>query len=677
MKNLLLSLLLLSSISTYALNQAPIATFDTINYSFANAHRIDSLELNIPDLLHNDYDPDGSLVNMVDIIYSGPHSFSTFKPTGTTITSLFFTPKNGFSGKVTFQYIIKDRGTPVKFDTTQVTIFIARRSFETLKANNIGATITTEILFAGGDHQSPGLEVPINSGLFSLYGSNLWIAGSVDGVMYSNSRKWGSPDNSGIGSVGNPGPVSNSSNTGSMFNTHWNRVWKITKVQIDHHLANYQSNGYVAPEIILEWPTHGIILKGEAPFLAPYFDRNNDLLYDPYDGDYPLIKGDEAIYFMYNDGNSPIDRHPMTTEVHGMAYAFSCGDSALHNTIFVDFRVINRSSNTYVNTSFGLWADFDIGGMADDFMGCDVMRNFFYAYNGDDYDDLFYDDTLSYESYPPAIGTILLKGAPQDPDGLDNSIGIDTNQSINGTGFGDGIIDNEFWGLEFSHVFSNGINEPNTDLEFSRIISGLSSTNTPWQTHINGSSISTPYKYMYPGNSDPWYYGTFGAPISNWTEHTSNNTPEDRRVVGSTGLVTFSPGDEINLSYAFVFGRDYVNQGAQAGVTNMLKRVDSIRSYYDQGLLTPCGFPTSITPINETSAPFKLYPNPTENLVQIEQLGNEELHIKLMDISGKVLVNKSSSQKIISLRLGDFPKGIYLIEVQNTNERKVLKVVKH
>ena len=106
------------------------------------------------------------------------------------------------------------------------------------------------------------------------------------------------------------------------------------------------------------------------------------------------------------------------------------------------------------------------------------------------------------------------------------------------------------------------------------------------------NSIS--YKYVFPGSSDSLHYGTFGTAVNPWDEMSMGNFPSDRRATGSSGPFTFSPGNVIELQYAFVFGRDYVNTGAQAGLANMIKRSDSIQSYFDQGILTPYKPPLSV-----------------------------------------------------------------------------------
>ena len=76
---------------------------------------------------------------------------------------------------------------------------------------------------------------------------------------------------------------------------------KLTKSEIDNHITNYSDPNYQVPEAIISWPAHGDIALGQNYNLAPYIDVNDNNIYDPYNGDYPCIKGDEAIYMIRND----------------------------------------------------------------------------------------------------------------------------------------------------------------------------------------------------------------------------------------------------------------------------------------------------------------------------------------------------------------------------------------
>ncbi len=673
MKYLLLLSLFIASLCTIGQNNAPVAVDDTIYYSFSEVHEFDSLRITTA-FLFNDSDPDGANVFLVDVLYSGVNSMVPIIAQGKVIWLYYMAP-SPFSGTDTFQYIIGDYGNPVKYDTGTVTMIIMRKGYEKLNANNINATIRKDVLFSAPVNSGPGFETPNHKGIHSIFATNIWVSGLKNGVVHSNIRQFGGNTYQGI-HTSNNGPVSNTSHTDSLFNTKWDRVWEVWRQQIDYHILHWSDIGYQPAQALMEWPAHGSIVEGEVANLAAFFDNDLDGIYNPMDGDYPEIKGDQAIYFIYNDGNSPTSVTPMVSEVHGMAYAFSCQDSALQNTIFVDYWIYNRSQNTYDSTYISMWSDMDLGNAQDDYVQCDVMRNLFFMFNGDDFDDANA-GRPGYEDYPGSQGVVILKGAKKDNDGMDNNFGIGLNETVNGTGFGDGITDNELWGMEFFTFSVNSIsNNPKTEQEFRFIQTNHDLQGNQLASDFNSNGTQIPYKFMFTDTSDPYFYGTRGITIPPFTEIGNGNAPADRRILASTGPVTFAPGDVIELTYAFVFGRDYVNAGAQAGVTNMLKRADSIRSYYDQGMLSACGFPLAVKSETRVNSDFKVYPNPTQNVVHIKQQKAKNIIVEVVDATGKLILSTTGKNQLTTIDLSGFTNGLYFIKVSSDEGFKVTKVIK-
>lgn len=652
-------------------NTAPVAVNDTIYLTYGEAHVLDSIKLNL-DFMLNDYDLDGNQLRVESIIYNGQNQLTATKPID-YILWLHYYPGLNYSGTESFEYILRDNGSPVMYDTGTVTITVLQKSFEYLTINNIKATIDKDALFIDPSRQGKGFESPKINGVNSIYGANLWISGLHNSSVHSNIRTYGS--SLGVYS-GNSGPVSNVSHTDSLFNTRWDRVWKISAHQIDWHIDHWNDAGYQPAQELLDWPAHGNITEGEAANLAPFVDHNNDQVYNPNDGDYPMIKGDEAVYFIYNDGHSEISLHPMLAEVHGMAYAYGCSDSALMNTVFVDYKIYNRSNKTYFTTRIGMWSDIDLGNAMDDYVECDVDRSMFFVYNGNDFDQKYMDN-------PGAQAVVLLKGAKQDDDGLDNNVGIGPGETINGVGFGDGIADNEHWGMEYfqyyTNTFGSVLSDPQVEWEYDYYLSGKWKDGTSIVYGGNGHHTSVPpnpipTKYMFPDQSDSQFYGTAGVSVPAWNDP-SVQMFGDRRGVASTGPMTFAPGDAIELTYAFVLGRDYSITGANAGVDNMLERVDSVRSYYSNGKLSACGFPLNTEEIDDANE-VKVYPNPTSGVVNIVLENNEEVYIELIDGTGKVLWSQKGSQMNTAINMRQFSNGIYFIKVRSKDMIRVEKIIK-
>src|SRR5688572_27919736 len=228
--------------------------------------------------------------------------------------------------------------------------------------------------------QNSAYEVPKGSGKHASYASALWIGGIDQGgnlhVAAQSYRQSGTDYW--------PGPISGISQpfdtTSCMF---FDKVYDIYKWQVEEFQTNFLngsvSNGtYPVPHVILEWPAKGsgIITDEKAPFV----DFNNDSLYNPYDGDYPLIKGDQMLFWMFNDSLATHENTEpgiLGVEVHGSAYAYACpgiadSNMVLNRTTLYHYRIINRSNNDYNNLYLGLWNSSVIGNFADNYMGCDT-----------------------------------------------------------------------------------------------------------------------------------------------------------------------------------------------------------------------------------------------------------------------------------------------------------------
>ena len=74
-------------------------------------------------------------------------------------------------------------------------------------------------------------------------------------------------------------------------------------------------------------------------------------------------------------------------EVQTQVFAYSASDQMADKTIFVRYKMINRSQEILVNTYVGVLADFAVGNPEDDFAGCDPDKRMLFAYNGDAVDE--------------------------------------------------------------------------------------------------------------------------------------------------------------------------------------------------------------------------------------------------------------------------------------------------
>ena len=657
-------------VSSYLFGQnLPVAVNDT-----ANATAGIPITVN---LLLNDYDPDGDSIEI----------WMAMSPNGLitkTDSSITYTPHICYEGLDSIRYWIREKNNYSNRDQAFLVIYVTNNGFEYLETNNIKARIN-----AFGNHfwdfdSKSSFEVPKGKGKNSIFSSTLW-AGGLDN---SSNLHLAAELYRGNGEDFWVGPIMDST-AYSMYNDSvWSKVWKISKTELDYHWAHWQDVGYVPIPDILSWPG---TIPGQQVQFAPYYDNNNNGTYNAYDGDYPLIWGDECIYFVYNDdrkNHTESGGEKLGIEIHAMAYAFDCPtDSAFNNTLFIHYDIYNRSSINYTNTYFGNFTDFEIGYAYDDYVACDVQRGTFFSYNG-----INIDGTGKFDHYganPPAQGVTILKGPLMDADGIDNPSGI--NEGVNGLFFGDGIPDNECLGLTNFVYFTGWSMSPMSDPHYA--IDYYNYMNSLWldSTHIlyggNGHANASPPAYgpacnfMYPGNTDSTNWGTGGVAPNGpvyWSEETAGNTPYDRRGYGSMGPFTFNAGDKETIDLAYVFARDYNDSLAYAAVNVLKTRIDSIISGYKADK-SPCGGSFSnINKVPKLQSDLKVFPNPanSELFVAYKNLSKESQYF-IFDMFGKLVkTGILKENEINSISIFNLNTGLYILKVLEGSNVKNAKFIK-
>lgn len=564
--------------------------------------------------------------------------------------------------------------------------------FTQLDANKVNATINTYgLLFHNTSTGRGGFETPKSSGRTTIYGQNLWIGGqNAIGQLHLAANNF-SPETDF-----QPGPVMNPAHYAARVPL-WNRLWKVTETEILNHIALHATPGYVVPISIASWPAHGDVAFGEPANVAPYVDANGNNTYDPVNGDYPLIKGTEAVYQVFNDytTHSFSGTNPLEMEIHCMAYTYNCSsDSALQNTVFVNYRFINRSGNTYYNTYMGLASDMDLGFYLDDYMGMDMARGMMYAYNADIFDEA-YSTNPGYDSILPVQGITLLAGPYSDADGADNNVESTYAAAAASGGicypglghhYGDGVIDNERLGIRHAISYTGigsptAISDPSNGAEVYTMLKGMWKDATPvyyggiGYTGLPGVT-ATPTDYMYFNDTDPLLAATHGSPVpASWNEITAGNPPGDRRGFGSCGPFTFAAGATHELDMAYTFARNYTVYNAPLAALPMLQqRVDDIRNYFTNGF--PCGSAISgVAEAEKESIAFSVYPNPVSSQLTINFDKNTSGTYTLFDMTGQTVCAGNITSSNTTVDLSAVANGVYLVQVSSNQQKATQRIV--
>jgi hypothetical protein len=541
-----------------------------------------------------------------------------------------------------------------------------------IEANNVrGRILGNGCLFhVGYDDGSPSWEVPKGSGQSTLFQQSLWVGGLESGQLHLAGQCYGQH---GEDFWSGPLRLEDATTTPETV-AKYSHVWNVTKAEIDAFLAHHGEPGYAIPEDILSWPAHGD--EGYAVNLAPFVDANGDGLYRPEDGDYPDIKGDQCLFFIFNDSyqdHTEFGAPALGLEVHAMVYAYAApGDEALDNTVFFDYKLYNRSANTYSGTYVGLWNDWDIGNGWDDYVGCEVHRGASFAYNATEADQ-------SYGENPPAQVCKILAGPLMDPDGIDNPAydgdcaSLEGNAAaFNGMNFGNGVVDDERLGMaHFLSIENSGAgNGDPQDAEQAYLnLMGLWRDGSPVTYGGNGFNqgvVGPSCRFQYPGDTDPCNVGTdgvapnggFNEPGHYWTEAEEHNAPGDRRGLTAMGPFTFAAGavQEVEFSVITVFA-----DGKSSAFERIGEYIDRVASF--------SGYPT--TDVQEhgdaNDGSLKPYPNPTRDQFTVEGTGR----LVVMNVLGQEVL----SEIIEGTTTVTLPEGMYFLRLEQENGVKTGKVV--
>ena len=523
-------------------------------------------------------------------------------------------------------------------------------AFEWLDINNVRTRIN-----AGGDMwwdlpSGTGSKyfIPANGSATSLFAGSLWIAG----VDVNNQLKCAAMRFRQVGNDYYTGPLTVDGKASITPETcaKWDKIFKITRAEVDEFLANYQAGKTDdIPSIIKNWPATRADddPEGIAYYLAPFYDADGDGEYVPENGDYPyydisnelchtkiptmeeerfgtmygsiladqVLKGDQTLWWIFNDkgaAHTESGGQAIGIEVRAQAFAFATNDE-INNMTFYSYEIINRSTYTLTGTYFSPWTDVDLGYGYDDYVGCDVARGLGYGYNGSYIDGS--GEPEAYGAQPPALGIDFFQGPYMDADGIDNPkyqfevqavfdhidpvtqdsvFTYDTlnatqmvDESINGVNFGNGIIDDERFGMRrfVYHNNSSADNgDPNTAPQYYNYLRGIWKNGAKMRyggDAFSSSDVVGPEcDFMFPGDSDPWNWGT-GGNIPNggfntngkfWTEEQCGNAPNDRRFMQSAGPFTLEPGAVNYITFGVPWARA-TSGGAWASV-ELLRVVD-------------------------------------------------------------------------------------------------------
>jgi hypothetical protein len=459
-----------------------------------------------------------------------------------------------------------------------------------LDINNVRARIMT-----GGDawwDRAAGAaryEVPKGGNANALFAGSIWIGG-ID--RSTQSLKVAAQTYRNRGNDYWTGPLDEFNGASVDFQTcsEWDRFWKVNRADINDFVDLAEScgndpscifaNEASIPDAIKEWPGRnansatgsktatgatGSLLNIPNREMAEFVDVDEDNVYNWLKGDYPKIKGDQYIWYVFNDkgdAKTQTQSDAIGVEIHLGAFAFATSD-CLNDATFYNYRVHNWSTSIIDSTYMATWTDADLGNAFDDFIGCDTARGLGILYNGDGFDET----PTGYGSDLPMVGVDFFQGPRIDNPNFPNSDPrpfIELKMSV------------------FTY-FTNGAGrsgDPTIGTEFYNYMTGSWSDGTSFKwgcDPLNGSGGDA--SSVYP--DDPCKGGI--------SEPDCNRVPDDRRFVHSAGPFQLIPGivpSDIVIGAIWV---PSVGGGKAACFSKILTCDDKSQALFDNDFELPFG----------------------------------------------------------------------------------------
>lgn len=456
----------------------------------------------------------------------------------------------------------------------------------------------------------------------------------------------------------------------------FNKVWAVSAQDIIGHRADFADNGQIDDPnpAVYAWPGQGNPFFAEyndfslptaslAP-LAPFWDENGDGVYNPAQGDFPIlqIRGcinasipTDMYWCVFTLEGEQAGLRPIEVQLTAFNYACSEENHPLNNTLFTLHKLIYYADENVGGLSdcyWGQWADVALGCYQDDYVGSFPERHAAYVYNAGSSDC-----TTSEENFgpnPPVLGIEMLRG-PLDE--LAQEAPLSSIMYYNNPSNGNP---------------APATTDPNTVAEFYYYLQGLWRDGSPLTEGGTGYNGSTATNFIFPG---------LPQQPGGWTEWEAQNPAGDRRLLLNYGPFTLLPGavNEVITAYTLYDGpENHLDKAAQ-----LRDQIDLVQAGFDNclDLENAIGLPactqslTYIAP-EPGHGRIAITPNPASGWLSMDLPVAGDYIYKLYDSQGRLLQQSKLPGGRQEVDLPALPAGVYVLTLETADGwRQVERVV--
>lgn len=446
-----------------------------------------------------------------------------------------------------------------------------------------------------------------------------------------------------------PGPLTGGGPVSYRTSHDWAKIWKVNRTDIQYFQALSTHTFGNTPQSILTWPGKGnTYAQGNAGMplsitgdMAPFVDLNGNGNYEPLLGEYPDIRGDQALWWLFNDNGANHAQSkglPLGVEVRAMSYGYK-RNTLIDNVVYNDLTIVNKSANNYHDMRLALFSDVDLGYFKDDYVGFDSVWRMGICYNGTNDDGGSAGHPVSsLGSNPPMVGLTMIvlpgdAGTAYVPVG---SFGFYYNDN---SGFGNPKIDSHYNNYIRAR-FANG-------------------------THFKD----------YAGNDVNYFYPDDPSNTTGWSECSTNSLPNDRKIVMSSNSFSLNAGSNTHIVFAMILA-DSAGGCPVASFGQI--RILADTAWYNYFNPPPPKAPNKVTELFANNV-LTIYPNPAKNKLFIEYapVTPYEESLTIYNVLGQVTnVSITKDGKRYEVDIAGLPAGLYNVLYRSGDTYTTAKFVK-
>lgn len=464
------------------------------------------------------------------------------------------------------------------------------------------------------------------------------------------------------------GPLSDQGVTEEFTCANWDRHFQVKGADIKAFLdelptlANNPALALAQYKGIMGWPGKGNPYFSDAwgfdlPFtlapLAPFFDADQNGIYNPLAGDYPVVQlrnkapfvPAEIVWCVFNDQgggavHSASQGSPIQAEVQLTVWAFNCADEPiLNNTLFTSHKIINRAAERVDSFFVGMWVDFDLGCYLDDYMGSAPDLDAFFVYNQTQFDggpSGNCQGVTTFDGIPP-VQSVTLLSRPMDKFIYYNNAAVGTHPA--------------------------GTTDPDLPIEYYNYLTGRWKDGSPLTYGGSG--------YQQGGAEVDFAFPDPPANPSGWTMCTANIPLGDRRVLASSKIGTLQPGAIEELVTAWTV---HAGSNSPCKVGNAFDDIAFLRSEYENDFPNACSGLTSAAQ-EPMDAPVGVFPNPAAETVTLQYGDLPVREIRLFAADGRQVRNLQNIQpEQTVLDVARLKNGVYTVQLLSDRGSVVRKI---